>query len=86
MTGEVALTRRRHHGESSDIAFGIEGTGSYGDAQFLTDRSHVEVNRPDRVRYRKGKSDPTDAVATQLAASGEGEVEMLCSRVPRTRL
>ena len=47
-------------------AFGIEGTGSYGAglARFLTDRSHavVEVNRPDRsVRYRKGKSDPTDA-------------------------
>lgn len=47
-------------------AFGIEGTGSYGAglARFLTDRNYtvVEVNRPDRsVRYRKGKSDPTDA-------------------------
>ena len=73
-------------------AFGIEGTGSYGAglARFLTDRSHtvVEVNRPDRsVRYRKGKSDPTDAemaarsvlagVAAATPKSGEGEVEMI---------
>ena len=73
-------------------AFGIEGTGSYGAglARFLTDRSHtvVEVNRPDRsVRYRKGKSDPTDAemaarsvlagVADATPKSGEGEVEMI---------
>ena len=47
-------------------AFGIEGTGSYcaGVARFLTGRGYdvVEVNRPDRAtRYRKGKSDPTDA-------------------------
>ena len=47
-------------------AFGIEGTGSYGAgvARYLTRRGHtvVEVNRPDRsTRYRKGKSDPTDA-------------------------
>ena len=47
-------------------AFGIEGTGSYGAgvARYLTSRGHtvVEVNRPDRsTRYRKGKSDPTDA-------------------------
>ena len=47
-------------------AFGIEGTGSYGAgiARFLTGRGYtvVEVNRPDRsTRYRKGKSDPTDA-------------------------
>ena len=73
-------------------AFGIEGTGSYGAglARFLTDRSHavVEVNRPDRsVRFRKGKSDPTDAemaaravlagVADATPKSGEGEVEMI---------
>ena len=72
--------------------FGIEGTGSYGAglARFLTDRSYtvVEVNRPDRsVRYRKGKSDPTDAemaaravlagVAAATPKSGEGEVEMI---------
>ena len=73
-------------------AFGIEGTGSYGAgvARFLTDRSYtvVEVNRPDRsVRYRKGKSDPTDAemaaravlagVADATPKSGKGEVEMI---------
>ncbi len=73
-------------------AFGVEGTGSYGAglARFLTDRNYtvVEVNRPDRsVRYRKGKSDPTDAemaarsvlagVADATPKSGEGEVEMI---------
>ena len=47
-------------------AFGIEGTGSYGAgiARFLAGRGYtvIEVNRPDRsTRYRKGKSDPTDA-------------------------
>ena len=47
-------------------AFGVEGTGSYGAglARFLTGRvlTVVEVNRPDRsTRFRKGKSDPTDA-------------------------
>ena len=71
---------------------GLRGTGSYGAglARFLTDRSYkvVEVNRPDRsVRYRKGKSDPTDAemaarsvlagVADATPKSGEGEVEMI---------
>ena len=73
-------------------AFGVEGTGSYGAglARFLTCRGYtvVEVNRPDRsVRYRKGKSDPTDAemaarsvlagVAYATPKSGEGEVEMI---------
>ena len=73
-------------------AFGIEGTGSYGAgvARFMTGRDHtvIEVNRPDRsVRYRKGKSDPTDAemaarsvlagVSDATPKSGEGEVEML---------
>ena len=73
-------------------AFGIEGTGSYGAGvtRFLTGRGHtvIEVNRPDRsVRYRKGKSDPTDAemaarsvlsgVADGTPKSGEGEVEMI---------
>ena len=56
----------------------------------MTGRDHtvIEVNRPDRsVRYRKGKSDPTDAemaarsvlagVADATPKSGEGEVEML---------
>ena len=73
-------------------AFGIEGTGSYGAgiARFLTSRGYyvVEVNRPDRsTRYRKGKSDSTDAemaaravlagVADAIPKSGQGEVEMI---------
>ena len=73
-------------------SFGIEGTGSYGAgvARFMTGLGYVviEVNRPDRsVRYRKGKSDPTDAemaaraalsgVADATPKSGEGEVEMI---------
>ena len=72
--------------------FGVEGTGSYGAglARFLTGRGYtvIEVNRPDRsVRYRKGKSDPTDAemaarsvlagVADATPKSGGGEVEMI---------
>ncbi len=73
-------------------AFGIEGTGSYGAGvtRFLTCKGYtvMEVNRPDRaIRYRKGKSDPTDAemaaravlagVADGTPKSGEGEVEMI---------
>ena len=73
-------------------AFGVEGTGSYGAgfARYLTGQGYtvVEVNRPDRsVRYRKGKSDPTDAesaaravlagVAGATPKSGDGEVEMI---------
>ena len=70
-------------------AFGIEGTGSYGAgvARFMTSRGYtvIEVNRPDRsVRYRKWKSDPTDAemaarsvlagVADATLKAGEGEM------------
>ncbi len=73
-------------------AFGIEGTGSYGAgvARFLGSHGFtvVEVNRPARTtRYRKGKSDPTDAesaarsvlagVADATPKSGEGEAEMI---------
>ena len=73
-------------------AFGVEGTGSYGAgiARFLASQGYtvVEVNRPDRsTRYRKGKSDPTDAemaarsvlagVADATPKSGQGEVEMI---------
>ena len=56
----------------------------------IASRGHtvVEVNRPDRsTRYRKGKSDPTDAemaaravlagVGDATPKSGEGEVEMI---------
>ena len=71
-------------------AFGIEGTDSYGAgfARFLTGRRFtvIEVNRPDRsARYRKGKSDPTDAeMAARAVLAGvagatpkSGEVEMI---------
>ena len=76
LMGEVSEKHVRCHlrvrelGWSRDLgqvqAFGVEGTGSYGAglARFLTCRGYtvIEVNRPDRsVRYRKGKSDPTDA-------------------------
>ena len=72
--------------------FGIEGTGSYGAGltRYLTAKGYtvVEVNRPDRsTRYRKGKSDPTDAEraaravlageADAIPKSGQGEVEMI---------
>ena len=55
------------------IRIGVEGTGSYGVglARFLTATGVdvVEVDRPNRqLRRRKGKSDPTDAVAAARAA------------------
>ncbi|MFQ5968734.1 MAG: IS110 family transposase [Acidimicrobiia bacterium] len=59
---------------------GVEGTGSYGVglARFLLnqDVETVEVDRPNRqLRRRKGKSDPTDAVAAARAAlSGSASV------------
>jgi transposase len=54
------------------IAWGVEGTGSYGAAlaRFLATGGQVvvEVNRPDRqARRRRGKSDPTDAEAAARA-------------------
>ena len=73
-------------------ANGIEGTGSYGAgvARLMSALGYrvFGVNRPDRsVRYRKGKSDPTDAemaaravlngVAHAILKSGDGEVEMI---------
>lgn len=74
------------------IAFGIEGTGSYGSALASFARRHghkvVEVNRPDRrLRRLHGKSDTLDAVnaaravlsgyATAIPKSADGTVEML---------
>ena len=74
------------------IAFGVEGTGSYGAglARYLIGQGHtvIEVNRPDRsTRRRQGKSDPIDAemaaravlsgVANDLPKSGDDKVEML---------
>jgi len=74
------------------IAFGVEGTGSYGAglARYLMGQGHtvIEVNRPDRsTRRRQGKSDPIDAemaarsvlsgVARDLPKSADDKVEML---------
>ena len=74
------------------IAFGIEGTGSYGAglARFLASlgQAVIEVNRPDRSTRRKmGKSDPVDAemaarsvlagVARDHPKSGVDRVEMV---------
>ncbi len=74
------------------IAFGIEGTGSYGAglARYLAScgRAVIEVSRPDRsTRRRLGKSDPLDAemaaravlagVAKDSPKSGLDEVEMI---------
>ncbi|HET8531250.1 MAG TPA: transposase, partial [Methylomirabilota bacterium] len=74
------------------IAFGIEGTGSYGAGltRFLRQRDHrvVEVNRPDRAaRHRQGKTDPLDAeaaaravlagVATAVPKAANGTVELI---------
>ena len=74
------------------IAFGIEGTGSYGTAlvSFVRRAGHkvVEVNRPDRrIRRLNGKSDTLDAenaaravlagYATAVPKSADGSVEMI---------
>ena len=62
-------------------AFGVEGPGSYGAglARFLTARRYnvALVNRPDRsTRYRKGKSDPTDAeMAARAELAGVADVQ-----------
>ena len=74
------------------VAFGIEGTGSYGAglARYLTGRGRtiIEVNRPDRSTHRRlGKSDPVDVemaarsvlagVARDYPKSGLDRVEMI---------
>ena len=74
------------------VAFGIEGTGSYGAGltRYLASRDHtvIEVNRPDRsTRRRLGRSDPLDAemaaravlagVAKDSPKSGLDKVEMI---------
>ena len=74
------------------VAFGIEGTGSYGAglSRYLVGHSQtvIEVNRPDRsTRRRLGKSDPVDAemaarsvlagVARDYPKSGLDSVEMI---------
>ncbi len=74
------------------VAFGIEGTGSYGAglARWLAAHGQtvLEVDRPDRrARARDGRSDPLDAEvaaravlsgkATGIPKSGVGAVEMI---------
>jgi transposase len=86
-------------GLGEPVAWGVEGTGSYGAAlaRFLAAQGQVvvEVNRPDRAaRRRHGKSDPVDAQAaakavqagdaTVVPKAGTGQVEMIRSlRVAR---
>jgi transposase len=86
-------------GLGDPVAWGVEGTGSYGAAlaRFLAAQGQVvvEVNRPDRAaRRRHGKSDPVDAQAaakavqagdaTVVPKAGTGQVEMIRSlRVAR---
>lgn len=74
------------------VAFGIEGTGSYGAGltSFMRRNGHkvVEVSRPDRrLRRLNGKSDTLDAenaaravlagFATAVPKTGDGTVEMI---------
>jgi len=74
------------------IAFGIEGTGSYGAGLTSFARRHghkvIEVSRPDRrLRRLNGKSDTLDAenaaravlagFATAIPKSADGAVEMI---------
>lgn len=74
------------------IAFGIEGTGSFGQAltSYLTGKGGkvIEVNRPDRAaRRRNGKSDAVDAenaaravlagLATATPKAADGTVEAI---------
>lgn len=74
------------------IAFGIEGTGSYGAALTSFARRHghkvIEVSRPDRrLRRLNGKSDTLDAentaravlagFATAIPKTADGVVEMI---------
>jgi transposase len=80
------------HALGEVVAWGVEGTGSYGTglARFLAAHGQrvVEVNRPDRqARRRRGKSDAVDAdaaaravqagEATGVPKAQDGVVEML---------
>ncbi len=79
-------------GHGRVLAFGIEGTGSYGAgvASYLRRQGHrvIEVNRPDRRERRlNGKNDVLDAEnaarvvlsgrATATPKTADGEVEMI---------
>src|SRR6266540_6280990 len=65
------------HALGEPVAWGVEGTGSYGAglARFLAAHRQrvLEVNRPDRAaRRRRGKSDPVDAdAAARTVQAGE---------------
>jgi transposase len=65
------------HALGEPVAWGVEGTGSYGAglARFLVAHGQrvLEVNRPDRAaRRRRGKSDPVDAdAAARTVQAGE---------------
>jgi transposase len=91
-SGGYALLEQWATGLGRVIAFGIEGTGSYGAgvASHVHRRGHrvIEVNRPDRRERRlNGKSDLLDAEnaaravlsgrATAAPKAADGEVEML---------
>ena len=91
LTGYAGLERWAA-GMGDVVAFGVEGTGSFGAglARFLSARGHtvIEVSRPDRsTRRRLGKSDPVDAEAAARAVlagvaqgspkSGTHNVEMI---------
>jgi transposase len=81
---QVAATRAGYaqllawaQGLGEPVAWGVEGTGSYGAglARFLAAAGQrvLEVNRPDRqARRRRGKSDPVDAdAAARAVQAGE---------------
>jgi len=75
-TGGYVDLERRAMEQGEVVAFGVEGTGSYGAGltRFLTGCGHtiIEVSRPDRyTRRRLGKSDPIDAeVAARAVLAG----------------
>jgi transposase len=83
-TTQVAATRAGYaqllawaQGLGEPVAWGVEGTGSYGAglARYLCGHGQrvLEVNRPDRqARRRRGKSDPVDAdAAARAVQAGE---------------
>jgi transposase len=69
----LLLALARSHAPGSR-AFAVEGTGSYGAglARFLTEQGErvLEVERPQRARAQRGKSDVLDAVAAARGLLG----------------
>ena len=76
--GHLELERwSRSHGQI--LAFGLEGTGSYGAdlSRSLLAQGHivVEVTRPNRqLRYTQGKTDSLDAEGADQVVVGEQSV------------